>query len=51
MEIALELIKTKKFPVIDSLVTHSFQLKDYKNALKVAVDKKRHQSIKVVFQM
>jgi len=35
---------------LDGLVTHSFPITDYDTAINTALNKKAHQSIKVVFK-
>jgi threonine dehydrogenase-like Zn-dependent dehydrogenase len=46
----LELLTTTTWPV-DSLVTHTFPLKDYARAIDVNLDRAEHRSIKAVFDV
>lgn len=49
MQIALDLISSGKIDV-SGFVTHKFELDDYKEALEVASEKDKYNSIKVVFE-
>ena len=46
-QLALELLNLAP---LDELITHRFKLKDYQAGIQTALDKKRFQSVKVVFQ-
>lgn len=48
-DIVLELIENKKFPVVESAVTHQYSISQFDKAIQVALNKKEHQSMKVVF--
>lgn len=48
-DIALELIRQDRFDAL-RMVTHSFALEDYRDALAAALDKNGHGSVKVVFK-
>jgi len=47
--IALDLLKRKKLKV-ERMVTHTFELKDYREGIRTAADKKNNHSLKVVFR-
>lgn len=49
-ELAMELIRSKKFKT-KGLVTHTFDIGEYKKALTVNLNKKKYQSMKVVFNV
>ena len=46
--IALELLKNKKLDV-SKMITHTFSIDDYRQAIRTASNKKKFQSLKVVF--
>ena len=49
-QIVSELLLEKKInPKISEIITHRFDLKDYKTALKTAFNKKKYKAIKVIF--
>ncbi|TKJ16601.1 MAG: alcohol dehydrogenase [Promethearchaeota archaeon Loki_b32] len=48
MQIALDLIASRQVDVSD-FITHKFKLEDYKEALEVASNKSKFESLKVVF--
>ena len=48
-QIALDLLHRKKLGV-QPLVTHTFKIDNYRQALQTAVDKRRHESLKVLFK-
>lgn len=47
-QLAVDLLARGQYP-IQGLVSHVFPLSDYREAFRVAFDKRRHQSVKVVF--
>ena len=49
-QLAVDLLARGDYPV-KGLVTHVFSLKDYRQAIQAAFDKRRHQSVKVVFDL
>jgi threonine dehydrogenase-like Zn-dependent dehydrogenase len=49
MDLAMELIASGRVD-LSSLITHRFALADYRRALAVALDKRRHQAIKVLLR-
>ncbi|MHA1217880.1 MAG: zinc-dependent alcohol dehydrogenase [Candidatus Heimdallarchaeaceae archaeon] len=49
-EIIIELLKTKKIPsTITEIITHRYNISNYKEAIKVAFNKRKNQAIKVIF--
>ncbi|MHA1483245.1 MAG: zinc-dependent alcohol dehydrogenase [Candidatus Heimdallarchaeaceae archaeon] len=49
-ELVIKFIEEGKIPSsISDLITHRYKLHDYKKAIKTALDKKKNESIKVVF--
>lgn len=48
-KIALDLLSSKKLKV-RNMLTHTFELKDYRKAIKTALDKKNSHSLKVAFR-
>ena len=49
-EIVIELLRTKKIPSsISEIITHRYNISDYKEAIKVAFNKKKNRAIKVIF--
>ncbi len=49
-EIVIELLLTKKIPpTISEIITHRYNIFDYKEAIEVAFNKKKNQAIKVIF--
>ncbi len=49
-QLAVDLLTRGDYP-IQGLVSHVFPLSDYREAFRVAFDKRRHQSVKVVFDL
>ena len=49
-QLAVDLLARGDYPV-QGLVSHVFPLGDYRQAFQVAFDKRRHQSVKVVFDL
>jgi threonine dehydrogenase-like Zn-dependent dehydrogenase len=49
-QLAVDLLARGDYPV-QGLVSHLFPLRDYREAFRVAFDKRRHQSVKVVFDL
>ena len=49
-QLAVDLLARGDYPV-QGLVSHVFPLSDYRKAFQVAFDKRRHQSVKVVFDL
>jgi threonine dehydrogenase-like Zn-dependent dehydrogenase len=49
-QLAVDLLVRGDYPV-QGLVSHVFPLSDYREAFRVAFDKRRHQSVKVVFDL
>jgi len=49
-QLAVDLLARGDYPV-KGLVSHVFPLSDYREAFRVAFDKRRHQSVKVVFDL
>jgi len=49
-QVAVELLAGKAFPT-DGLVTHTFPLPGYRQVFQTALDKRRHQSVKVVVDL
>ncbi|OLS32064.1 MAG: hypothetical protein HeimAB125_12790, partial [Candidatus Heimdallarchaeota archaeon AB_125] len=49
-EIVIDLLKTKKIPpTISKIITHRYAISEYKEAIKTAFNKRKHQAIKVIF--
>jgi threonine dehydrogenase-like Zn-dependent dehydrogenase len=49
-ELVIEFLENKKIPVdITELITHRFDLADYKQAISTALNKKRSKAVKVIF--
>lgn len=49
-QLAVDLLAKEDYPV-QGLVSHTFPLRDYREAFRTAFDKRRHQSVKVVFDL
>jgi threonine dehydrogenase-like Zn-dependent dehydrogenase len=49
-QLAVDLLAKEDYPV-RGLVSHVFPLSDYREAFQVAFDKRRHQSVKVAFDL
>jgi threonine dehydrogenase-like Zn-dependent dehydrogenase len=49
-QLAVDLLAKEDYP-LQGLVSHVFPLGDYRRAFQVAFDKRRHQSVKVVFDL
>ncbi len=49
-QLAVDLLARGDYPV-QGLVTHVFPLRDYRRAFQAAFDKRRHQSVKVAFDL
>jgi len=49
-EFVIELLEQGKIPKeLTNIITHRFSLSDYKEAIRTAMDKKKYNSVEVIF--
>jgi threonine dehydrogenase-like Zn-dependent dehydrogenase len=51
LELVADLLTDSRAATLDALVTHTFALEEYRDAIRANVDRHRHRSIKTIFSL